>query len=137
MPQQIIGQALGIIGTILTFVSYQAKTKRSLLIIQSSATLCICISYLLLGATAGFALTVVSLVRNAVFYMQKEKTRAAYVSAGILALAMTVVGFFLVGGMVLADTYRSTRGEYCLYLARRQSAFAQEHSRHLDDGADI
>ncbi len=94
MPQQIIGQALGIIGTILTFVSYQAKTKRSLLIIQSSATLCICISYLLLGATAGFALTVVSLVRNAIFYMQKEKTRAAYVSAGILALVMTVVGFF-------------------------------------------
>ena len=78
MPQQIIGQALGIIGTILTFVSYQAKTKRSLLIIQSSATLCICISYLLLGATAGFALTVVSLVRNAIFYMQKEKTLKAY-----------------------------------------------------------
>lgn len=92
MPQQIIGQALGIIGTILTFVSYQARTKRSLLIIQSSATLCICISYLLLGASSGFALNIVCLTRNAIFYMQKERTRAAYVSAGILALVMTVVG---------------------------------------------
>jgi hypothetical protein len=94
VPQQIIGQALGIIGTILTFVSYQVKTKRPLLIIQSSATLCICISYLLLGATSGFALNIVCLTRNAIFYMQKERTRIAYVSAGILALVMIAVGFF-------------------------------------------
>jgi hypothetical protein len=94
VPQQIIGQALGIIGTILTFVSYQVKTKRPLLIIQSSATLCICISYLLLGATSGFALNIVCLTRNTIFYMQKERTRIAYVSAGILALVMIAVGFF-------------------------------------------
>ena len=94
MPQQIIGQALGIIATILTFGSYQAKTKRSLLIFQSSATVCICISFLLLGASSGFALNIVCLTRNVIFYMQKERTRTAYVSAGILALVMTVVGFF-------------------------------------------
>ena len=92
MINDIIGQAMGIIATVITFISYQANTKRSLLIIQSTATVCTCISYLFLGASSGFALNIVCLMRNAVFYFQKEGTRLQYFSAGALALVMAFVG---------------------------------------------
>lgn len=89
---QVIGQVVGIIATIITFISYQANTKRSLLIIQSIATLCTCLSYLFLGATSGFALNIICLIRNAVFYFQKEGTKLQYISASILAIVMALVG---------------------------------------------
>ena len=92
MIEEIIGQALGIIATIITFISYQVNTKRSLLIIQSAATLCSCISYLFLGASSGFALNIICLIRNATFYFQKEGTKLQYISAGILAVIMACVG---------------------------------------------
>ena len=92
MPIQIIGQVVGIIATIITFISYQANTKKSLLIIQSTATVCTCISYLFLGATSGFALNIICLIRNAVFYFQKEGTKLQYISASILAIVMALVG---------------------------------------------
>jgi hypothetical protein len=94
MVEEIIGQALGIIATIITFISYQANTKRSLLIIQSIATLCTCLSYFFLGATSGFALNIICLIRNAIFYFQKEGTKLQYISASILSLVMAFVGAF-------------------------------------------
>jgi hypothetical protein len=94
MVEEIIGQALGIIATIITFISYQANTKRSLLIIQSIATFCTCLSYFFLGATSGFALNIICLIRNAIFYFQKEGTKIQYISASILSLVMAFVGAF-------------------------------------------
>ena len=92
MENQIIGQALGILATVITFLSYQVNTKRSLLIVQSMATLCTCLSFLFLDASTGFALNIVCLVRNGLFYLQKEKTRTCYITAGILAVIMLVLG---------------------------------------------
>ena len=65
MVEEIIGQALGIIATIITFISYQANTKKSVLLILSSAIFCTTLSYFFLGATSGFALNIVCLIRNA------------------------------------------------------------------------
>ena len=59
---QVIGQIVGIIATLITALSYQMNTKRSLLIVQTTATACTCLSYMLLGATSGFALNVLCLV---------------------------------------------------------------------------
>ena len=88
----IIGQALGIIATALTFISYQTNKKKILLIIQTLATLCTCISFLFLGATTGFALNIVCIIRNIVFYFL-DKTSKLYVpSVVVLTIAMVVVG---------------------------------------------
>lgn len=94
MTQEIIGQILGIIATIITFLSYQMNTKKTLLIAATAATLCTCLSYLFLGASSGFALNVVCLIRNVAFYFQDEKSKFNYVSASILALVMVVLGAF-------------------------------------------
>ena len=94
MPQtqQIIGQALGILATVITVISYQMNTKRSLLLVQTAATSCTCLAYLFLGAASGFALNVVCIIRNVVFYFQKDSGKAHTVTALMLALAMVVLG---------------------------------------------
>ena len=92
MLPEILGQTLGIIATLITALSYQANTKRKLLFIQSVATLCTCISYLLLGATSGFALNIVCLIRNLCFYFQKEGKTPIYISTSIFVVMMGILG---------------------------------------------
>lgn len=90
--KEIIGQILGIIATIITFTTYQMNTKKALLLANTAATACTCLSYLFLGASSGFALNIVCIIRNVVFYFQDEKSRYHYISASILALIMVVLG---------------------------------------------
>ena len=90
--QQLIGQALGILATIITVISYQMNTKKSLLLVQTAATTCTCLAYFFLGATAGFALNVVCIIRNIVFYFQKDSGKVHTISSLLLAGAMVVLG---------------------------------------------
>ena len=90
--QQLIGQALGILATIITVISYQMNTKRSLLLVQTAATTCTCLAYLFLGAASGFALNVVCIIRNIVFYFQKDSGKVHTISSVLLAAAMVVLG---------------------------------------------
>lgn len=92
MNDMIIGQVLGIIATCLTCLSYQANTKRSLLAIQTVATAFTCVSFLFLDAMTGFALNIVCILRNIVFYFQNSRTKLFYASAAGMTLAMIVVG---------------------------------------------
>ena len=92
MNDLIIGQILGIIATCLTCLSYQANTKRTLLAIQTAATAFTCISFLFLDAMTGFALNIVCIVRNIVFYFQNTRNKLFYISAAVMTLAMIGVG---------------------------------------------
>ena len=94
MTNLIIGQILGIIATAITFLSYQANTKKWVLIIQTSATAFTCLSYFFLGASSGLILNVVCILRNIVFFFQKEKMLSNYVWSGIFTVAMVVLGIF-------------------------------------------
>ena len=91
---EILGQIIGILATVITALSYQMNTKKSLLLTQSLATACTCISYLFLGASSGFALNIVCLVRNGCFYYLKEGQKPIYISTAILATAMVALGAF-------------------------------------------
>ena len=90
--QQLIGQTLGILATVITVISYQMNTKRSLLLVQTAATACTCLAYLFLGAASGFTLNIVCIIRNIVFYFQKDSGKVHTVSALVLAAAMVAVG---------------------------------------------
>ena len=92
MAGEITGQVLGIIATIITFISYQANTKKWVLIIQTSATAFTCFSYFFLGASSGLILNVVCILRNIIFFFQKEKTVSSYIWSGIFTGAMIVLG---------------------------------------------
>ncbi|MBQ3532662.1 MAG: YgjV family protein [Oscillospiraceae bacterium] len=88
----LLGQVLGILATVITVISYQMNTKRSLLLVQTTATACTCLAYLFLDAASGFALNIVCIMRNVVFYCQKER-KPVNIPAVLLALAMVGVGF--------------------------------------------
>lgn len=92
MEKIIIGQVLGVLATVLTFISYQTNKKKTLLIIQSAATVCTCLSFLFLGAKTGFALNIVCLARNMVFYFQNSKTKLYYALATVFTLLIVGVG---------------------------------------------
>jgi hypothetical protein len=88
----IIGQILGILATVITFISYQVNTKSRLLIIQTTATLCTCLSFLFLGASTGFALNIVCIIRNVLFFFQKDKSTVHTVTAAALSVTMIILG---------------------------------------------
>lgn len=90
--QQLIGQALGILATVITVISYQMNTKKSLLLVQTAATTCTCLAYFFLGAASGFALNVVCIIRNIVFYFQKDSGKVHTISSLLLAGAMVMLG---------------------------------------------
>lgn len=90
--KEIIGQVLGVVATLITFLSYQTNTKRSLIITQTAATAFNCISYLLLGATSGFVLNIVCVVRNVIYYFQKERSKANLMCAFGLAVLIGALG---------------------------------------------
>ncbi|MBQ9784551.1 MAG: YgjV family protein [Clostridia bacterium] len=92
MRNLIIGQILGVIATILTFASYQANTKKNLLIIQSAATAFTCVSFLFLNALTGFALNIVCLLRNIVFYFQSGGSKLHVPTVIFLTALMIGVG---------------------------------------------
>ena len=72
-PIWFIGQALGFLAVVLTFVSYQAKTPKKLLIVQTASTVSTMFSYLLIGAPAGMVLNAVCVVRNFIYYFREKK----------------------------------------------------------------
>lgn len=90
--QQLVGQVLGILATVITGISYQMNTKRSLLLVQTAATACTCLAYLFLGAASGFALNVVCIIRNIVFYFQKGSGKGHMLPAVALSAVMVVLG---------------------------------------------
>jgi hypothetical protein len=87
-----IGQAFGILATLITLLSYQTNSNKRLLAIQTAATLSNCLSYLFLQAYSGFALNIVCILRNLVYYFQKPKTTVNRLSALLLASAMIPLG---------------------------------------------
>lgn len=92
MEKIITGQVFGIVATILTFISYQTNTKKTLLSIQTLATICTCLGFLFLGAKTGFALNIVCIIRNIIFYFEDRTSRFYYPSVAVITLTMVILG---------------------------------------------
>ena len=66
--REIIGHGIGVIGILFFFLSYQIHDRKKLLLVQSMASAPIGIQYLFIGAYVGFALNVVCVLRNLLYY---------------------------------------------------------------------
>ena len=84
---ELIGQIIGVIATTIFFFSYQVKDKKLLLTIQTIGTAVMCVQYLLLSAWSGFALSIVCIIRNLLFFQRHRK----FLSGRWLPFAMAVV----------------------------------------------
>ena len=87
---EIIGQAISIVCVILFALSYQVKEQKHIIIIQTFGTLGWCLAYYFIGATSGFAVNIVTIVRNISMLFIKPRTRLSYISTSILVVAMGV-----------------------------------------------
>ena len=63
-PIEIAGQIISIIAVIVSFITYQMKSSRSIFVTLSIATGISCVAYALLGGTVALVLNLVSIVRN-------------------------------------------------------------------------
>ncbi|MBO5244356.1 MAG: YgjV family protein [Muribaculaceae bacterium] len=100
MELEILGQILGFVATALTFASYQFNTKRSLLFVQTAATMANCLAYFCLGGGTGFVLNIVCIGRNLIYYFQESGTRTNRITALLLSLAVVATGAFSWNGPI-------------------------------------
>ena len=73
MTKEVIGQIFSIIGMALTVISFQMKTKKQILAVQTIGSSFFLASYLLLGSWAAACLNVVFLFRNIIFYFKNQR----------------------------------------------------------------
>ena len=88
----ILGQVFGIAATVLLCLSYQTNSKGKLLLMQTAGCAATCLSYLFLGAMSGFALNVVCVARNGIFYFLPAKSQKALITGFVIAGVMAIVG---------------------------------------------
>ncbi len=107
---EIIGHGLGLCAIALFFLSYQLKSKKALLLVQTIATGLSCLQYLLIGASSGFALNIVCITRNLCFYYKEKKFLSSRLIPFVFAAAMVGVSLlswdgwfslFIVAGLAI------------------------------------
>ena len=91
---RLLGHALGFISVALFFYSYQRTQKSKIMVIQTVATALSCVQYLLIGALSGFALNVVCIIRNFVFFYREKNNKTDLAAPVAFAVAMAIVSIF-------------------------------------------
>jgi uncharacterized membrane protein HdeD (DUF308 family) len=86
-PGWLIGQAFGIVAIILGFVTYQMKTQKSILFVQSCVAVAFCAHYFFLGAFSAMAMNAVNIVRN--FLYDKRAKKGS--TSRVLPIAFVVI----------------------------------------------
>ena len=85
---ELIGQIIGIIAVCFSFLTYQLKTKRGILLMLSLATVLFCTHYALLSAPVGLFLNIVGIIRNLCYYHSDKKILSSKAVPVILAAIM-------------------------------------------------
>ncbi len=89
----MLGQIISILAMAVTIVSFQMKTKKQILILQTTGSTLFLISFILLESWAAACLNVVFLIRNIVFYFSVDKKWAQHkVWLYILLVAVIAAG---------------------------------------------
>lgn len=93
-PHIIIAQIIGIVAIAFSFVTYQMKSNRGVMVMLSLATTLFCIHYSILGATTGLVLNVVGIIRNICYCFKDKKILSSKIVPVILAAVMAVLSIF-------------------------------------------
>ena len=73
-----VGQAFGIVLSVVGFFVFLAKTRRGILIAKLTCDAGYCIQQIMLGATTGAMINAIAVFRDVVFYHRTEKKWAAH-----------------------------------------------------------
>ena len=106
----LIGQIFGVIAVILGFITYQIRTRKALLFVQTVTALVFVIHYLLIGAVSGMVLNIVAMIRNLVYSRRDLKLFSGKWWPIAFAVIMGITGMlfwqdwysvFVVAGLVI------------------------------------
>ena len=90
----MVGQGFGILAIILGFVSYQVKTGRRLLFMQSLVAGVFCIHYALIGGYTAMAMNAVNIFRNFIYDYRTRKGIESKLIPLLFVGLQVVLGFF-------------------------------------------
>ena len=88
----IICQSLSIIGVIVGFISFQMKTDKQVLTLQTLVTLLFTVHYIMLGATDAAILNAVGIIRNFVYHNKDKKFYSPKIFPPLFAITMVALG---------------------------------------------
>ena len=88
----IIGQIFGGIAILFGFISYQVKTQRQLIFMQSATALVFCVHYFLIGAYTGMAMNAVNMIRNFFYGRRNRKGSRDIYTPLAFAAAQAAIG---------------------------------------------
>jgi len=91
---EIIAQILGIVAVAFAVLSFQAKSDKHLLIMQTGAAFFFCVHYFMIGAYTGLAMNGVAVVRNVVYYNKDKKIFSGWWPPVFFACIMAMLGVF-------------------------------------------
>ena len=87
----LIGQGFGIVAIILGFVSYQMRTQRQVLFMQTMVATVFCLHYGLIGAYSALAMNCVCIVRNVVYdYRARKGIRSQLIPVIFVAIQIVI-----------------------------------------------
>lgn len=89
---ELTGQIFGWSAALLTFLSYQCKEHKKLVIVQTLSSVSICVSYLSVGAYSGMLLNAICLLRNFIICKKNVKIFSHPCVPYVLALIMGAAG---------------------------------------------
>ena len=84
----IIGQILGGVSILLGFLSFQMRTQKGLILMQTATAISFCAHYLLIGAITGMALNVIATVRNIIYYYRNQRGSKELISPIVFSVIM-------------------------------------------------
>ena len=112
MPQ-IIAQAIGIIATVITILSFQQKNQKGIVIFQATSSALWCIHFLSIGAFTGGVLNLVAFIRNAIL---SQRERWKWVSGYLFVCVMILISFGVYTLSFFAFGIEPTRANLILEL---------------------
>ena len=89
----IICQAISIIAVIVGFISFQMKTDKQVLTLQTLVSILFTAHYLMLGATDAAILNAVGIIRNFVYHNKDKKFYSPKIFPALFAIIMVFLGF--------------------------------------------
>ena len=102
MMHQIIVQGIGLLGFLLFFLSFQRKTRLSILYLHGASMVVYSIHYFLLGAFAAVAMTLLNVLRTVLFAMKGK-----YPWIGNRWVLYAFLALFIGAGVIFWEGYRS------------------------------
>lgn len=88
----IIGQALSVIAVVVGFISFQMKTDKEVLTLQTVVTVLFAVHYIMLNAYDAAVLNAVGIIRNFVYYNKDKKFYSPKIFPALFAIIMVVLG---------------------------------------------